>query len=143
MIISGATPIKTYFVLNKKDRSGNIQSRPFQQVLEEMKRQEIEEIKAKQLTNLKNEYAQNRPPSAPKSNGITPGLSENNIKPISVEIPVSAKVNDRVDAASHLVRNSISKSKINNDQPTKPSEDVGKSKKSIQRQSQSRTCQLL
>ena len=60
MIISGTTPIKTYFVLNKKDRSGNIQSRPFQQVLEEMKRQEIEEIKAKQLI-LNNELTLTKP----------------------------------------------------------------------------------
>ena len=39
MPISGNITIATYFILNKKDRAGKTLSRPFQAVLDEMKRQ--------------------------------------------------------------------------------------------------------
>jgi len=57
--------VATYFILNKKDRSGKIQSRPFQAVLEAMKKQETEEAKLKQSSSLKGGNIQNLPPSLP------------------------------------------------------------------------------
>jgi hypothetical protein len=59
--------MNTYFVLNKKDRSGNNQLRPFKVVFQEMKRQEIEEAKKKQWTNFRSENQQH---SLPIENGF-------------------------------------------------------------------------
>ena len=53
MTINGTMTIGTYFILNKRDRSGKGQPRPFQVVLDGMKRQETEEAKLKQSNSLK------------------------------------------------------------------------------------------
>ena len=53
MALNGSMAMNTYFVLNKKDRSGTIQLRPFEIVLKEMRKEEIEEAKLKQRNNLK------------------------------------------------------------------------------------------
>ena len=53
MVINGNQQITTYFVLNKRDRGGKVVLRPFQAVLEEVKRQETERAKMIQSSNLK------------------------------------------------------------------------------------------
>ena len=53
MTINGNVSIATYFILNKKDRTGKVAPRPFHAVLEEMKKQETEKAKMKQSSSLK------------------------------------------------------------------------------------------
>jgi len=122
--------MNTYFVLNKKDRSGYNQLRPFKVVLQEMKRQEIEEAKKKQLTNFRSENQQH---SLPIENGFDH----------STTLTVETKINGRDDNAIQFVRNSLSKPMMNDDQSVKPSEVTTHSTKSLQVQSRSRTCELL
>jgi hypothetical protein len=149
MTINGSTPITTYFVLNKKDRSGKTQSRLFNDVLEEMKRQESEGTKAKQPANLKGEDVQDRPRSEPIEDSFIQLLSKNKSKLItaeSVETSVSAKQNNDKNVALLLIKNSLSERKVSSDQSTKPSERVSKPRDSmqlLQERSRSRTCELL
>ncbi len=149
MTINGSTPITTYFVLNKKDRSGKTQSRLFNDVLEEMKRQESEGTKSKQPTNLKGEDVQDRPRSEPIEDSFIQLLSKNKSKLItaeSVETSVSAKQNNDKNVALLLIKNSLSERKVSSDQSTKPSERVSKPRDSmqlLQERSRSRTCELL
>ena len=149
MAINGFTLTNTYFVLNRKDRLGNIQSRPFQIALEEMKRQENEETKVKQSTTVKNEDVQNRLPSVQEENGsvqLFPKQNSNAIPTKSVEIPIVGKMDNSNNTALHFIRNSLLKNKINNDQSTKPSEvgsEPSDPMKPLHGQSRSRTCELL
>ncbi|CAF4080641.1 unnamed protein product [Adineta steineri] len=69
MAVNTNTSIGTYFVLNKKDRSGKALTRPFQAVLESLKKQDTEDAKKKQTNVLKGGNVQNPPPHAPKENG--------------------------------------------------------------------------
>jgi len=123
--------LNTYFVLNKKDRSGITQSRPFQTVLAEMKRQEIEEAKLKQSANLKRESLQN---SSVKENGFSQLTTTTNSKSIKFdEVSSPVKINNDENVSLHLVQNSLPKPIINNDQTIK----------SLQGRPRSRTCELL
>jgi len=149
MAINGSAPITTYFVLNKKDRSGKIQSRLFHDVLAEMKRQGSESTKAKQPTDLKGEDVQDRPPSEPIENTLIQLLSKNNSRLMtaeSFETSVSVKQNNDKDVALHLIKNSLSERKVRSDPSTKPSERVSKPRDSmqiLQERSRSRTCEIL
>jgi hypothetical protein len=128
--------MNTYFVLNKKDRSGINQSRPFQVVLREMKRQEIHEAKKKQSKSLKGENQQN---PLPIKNGFDHSNMQNTSKPTE---PVKTEQNNRDDNAIEFGRNSLSKPMMNHDQPVRPSDVTTHSIKSFQSQSRSRTCEL-
>jgi len=136
--------MNTYFVLNKKDRLGTIQPRPFQLVLAEMKRQEIEEAKLKQTANLKHENLLN---PTRKENGLNELSTPINSKSTeSEEIPFSVKTNNNENIPLDLVQNSLLKPLVNNDQIIKPLEHINESSqsvKSLQGQSRSRTCELL
>ncbi|CAF4317000.1 unnamed protein product, partial [Adineta steineri] len=59
MAVNTNTSIGTYFVLNKKDRSGKALTRPFQAVLESLKKQDTEDAKKKQTNVLKGGNVQN------------------------------------------------------------------------------------
>lgn len=69
--------IPTFFILNKKDRTGKVQTRPFQVVLDTMKKQETEEAKIKQSSSLKGGGAQNPLPPAPPPMAPAPQPKEN------------------------------------------------------------------
>jgi hypothetical protein len=139
--MDGSPPINTYFVLNKKDRLGIVQSRPFHLVLQEIKRQEIEDAKLKQSANLKD---RNVPNHSPKENGFNHSTSPINSKSIeSVEIPM--KINNDEDLTLDSIQNSLTTSKRNTDRSIKTSEmmsDTRHSTKSLKRRPRSRTCEL-
>jgi hypothetical protein len=140
MTINNSAPMTTYFVLNKKDRSGNIQPRPFQPVFEELKRQETEEAKLRQSNLLKGGNLLN-----PLMQLFTSNTSKS-MPTESVDISVPTKINNDGSIASASARNSAPQNKIINEQATKASEVVSESHqvlKSFQRQTRSRTCQLL
>jgi hypothetical protein len=149
MTINNSAPMTTYFVLNKKDRSGNIQPRPFQPVFEELKRQETEEAKLRQSNLLKGGNLLNLVPLLPKDNPLMQLFTSNTSKSMpteSVDISVPTKINNDGSIASASARNSAPQNKIINEQATKASEVVSESHqvlKSFQRQTRSRTCQLL
>jgi hypothetical protein len=132
--------MNTYFILYKKDRLGAIRSRPYHLVLEEMKRQEIEDTKIKQSTSLKRESIQNLPL---KENGFNRSMI-----PTTESIEISSPVNiDNVeDVSFNFIQNSLSKPKSSNAQQINTSELISDSRhstKSQRKQSRSRTCELL
>ncbi|CAF4524194.1 unnamed protein product, partial [Rotaria sp. Silwood2] len=146
--INGSLPTSTYFVLNKKDRSGNIQIRPFHQVFEEMKRQEAEENRSKQSKISKSVTIDDSLPFTSKSNGFNQSLHSNNSisrSTGSVELTASTRINNN-DVVSHLTENSIPNTRISNNQPLKMYEAASEppeSIKSFQGRLRSRTCELL
>ncbi|CAF3862591.1 unnamed protein product [Rotaria magnacalcarata] len=94
--INGSLPSNTFFVLKKKDRSGNIQIRPFHQAYEQMKRQEIEEAKRTQAMMIKNINKRDPTPYPLKSNGVTLSSVSTNALPRSTgsaELIISTKAN--------------------------------------------------
>lgn len=137
-------PISTFFVLNKKDRSGNVQSRPFHQVYEEIKRQDTEDAKLKQANNLKGGNILNLLPDIPKDNVFMQLFTSNNAK--SVDSPIPPKTDTTEESTLPLVRQSVPNNVVINEVVLKPDEGVSEPHrpvKSHQRQSRSRTCQLL
>jgi hypothetical protein len=97
MTINGTTTITTYFILNKKDRAGKGQQRPFHAVLEEMKRQETLEAKLKQSSSLKGGNMPNLPPIIPttlKENGMIqpPSAPTSILAPAPAPPPAAAPV---------------------------------------------------
>ncbi|CAF0750645.1 unnamed protein product [Adineta ricciae] len=172
MPINGTVSIATYFILNKKDRSGKAISRPFHAVLEAMKKQETEDAKKKQSNTLKGGISQNisipapaPAPVAPKENGMVQALTANplaptpkengideeptlkpNVPAIPIEISAPTKHVAEDDMTVHLIQNSLMKTSMNSDQLIKTSEvisDRQDSTKSLNRQSRSRACILL
>lgn len=138
--------MNAYFVLNKKDRSGTVQSRPFQHVLAEMKRHEIEEAKLRQTANLKHESLLKSTIKENGTNELSTPISSKVTE--TEEIPTLTKTDDsNHNGVLHLVQNVLSKPVINNDhQPIRTSEKISESHpsaKSLQGQSRSRTCELL
>ncbi|CAF3306133.1 unnamed protein product [Rotaria socialis] len=94
--INGSLPSNTFFVLKKKDRSGNIQIRPFHQAYEEMKRQEINEAKQAQSMLIKNINKHDPTSYTLKPNGVNLSSVSTNALSISAgsaEIIVSTKAN--------------------------------------------------
>ncbi|CAF1441756.1 unnamed protein product, partial [Rotaria sordida] len=148
MTKNGSLLMNTYFVLNKKDRSENIQIGPFHHVFEEMKRQEIEETKLKQTTIVKSAKIDDSLPLTSKSNGFLQSLSaSNSISRLagSVELTVSNKINNN-HIISHLAENSITNPRIDNNQSSKMHETTNEPRQSIksfQGRLRSRTCELL
>jgi len=136
--------MNTYFVLYKKDRLGAPRSRPYHLVLEEMKRQEIEDAKLKQSIYVKHESIRNPPL---KENGLNQLITPMNTKSTeSVQTASPVNINNGKDVSLRFTRISPSKPKISNDQPIKTSElisDPSHSMISMQRRSRSRTCELL
>jgi hypothetical protein len=168
--INGSVSIATYFILNKKDRAGKAYVRPFQAVLEEMKRQDTEAAKMKQSSSLKGGNIQNPlppppppvaaappPPPPAKENGVVqppppaPAPVHQNdprlMRTESLEIPVPVKMHRNEDLASNLIQNPLLKTKINERQPMEAPEMMGgeyDSPKSYNTQLQrSRACELL
>ena len=167
MAINGTVPITTYFILNKKDRAGKGQQRPFQAVLEAMKKQETEEAKIKQSANLKGgniTIPSPIPTPAPRENGHPqppPSLQpqppppphvEQHVAPTqSVEIPVPVKTvrNDVVPPT--YAPNPAARPTTNEEQYMRQSDftneqnDPAKSynRQQQQQQQQSKTCELL
>lgn len=139
MMSNGSPPLTTYFILNKRDRSGKLQSRPFQQVLEQLKQQEMEEAKTKQSQFLKNGH--HDIPSSPKENG-----SMSYSKTIESFQQSSLKKSSDSDATSSLGYNSYSKSKISNGHSVKTQDRASESPisgKSLPGHIRSRTCEIL
>ncbi|CAF1609506.1 unnamed protein product, partial [Rotaria sordida] len=133
MTKNGSLLMNTYFVLNKKDRSENIQIGPFHHVFEEMKRQEIEETKLKQTTIVKSAKIDDSLPLTSKSNGFLQSLSaSNSISRLagSVELTVSNKINNN-HIISHLAENSITNPRIDNNQSSKMHETANEPRQSI------------
>jgi hypothetical protein len=154
MTVNGTQTITTYFILNKKDRAGKAQPRPFQAVLEAMRRQETEEAKLKQSSSLKGGTVQNPPPQpaaavappAPKENGFiqVPPQSSVNITPTeTIEIPVPMKIHHE----EHEVIHHVQKPKIIQNQPIKTSDVMSEQQDSARtyngQQSRSKACELL
>lgn len=111
---NGSTIINTYFVLNKKDRFGNSTKRPFHHVLEQLKKQDLEEAKLRQSSRLKNTQEQNSSikengfrhsniPSTSKSNELTSFSSRMDMKNSEYEktqytqISLTKSANETVD----------------------------------------------
>ncbi|CAF3507607.1 unnamed protein product [Rotaria sordida] len=148
MTINGSLPMNTYFVLSKKDRLGNKQIRPFHHVFEEMKQQEIEETKLKQMKTIKSVKINDSLPLTSKSNGIIQSLSSIDSMSRStgsVELTTSTKINSN-DVISHRAENNITNPRINNNQSSKMHETASEPRQSItsfQGRLRSRTCELL
>ncbi len=137
--MNGSRSMNTYFVLNKKDRLGTMQSRLFHLVLAEMKRKEIEKIK--ESATLKHESVEN---SSPIENGFDQLINPDNSK--STEIPLSVQIDNVENGELHFAQKSTLEHKFSTDQSTKTSEVISHPRhsiKSFQRQSHSRTCELL
>jgi hypothetical protein len=158
MPISGNTSIATYFVLNKKDRTGKVFSRPFQIVFDEMKRQDTEDAKKKQQNSLKGVNEQNLPPSASKENGLVevptpaplppppPPAPENPTLTGPAVVSAPVKIVQKEEVTTYLTQSSIIKPTINDEQPMKRSEMINElddPRKSFNQQSRSRACELL
>jgi hypothetical protein len=157
MTINGTVPITTYFILGKKDRAGKGQQRPFQAVLEAMKKQDTEEAKIKQSANLKGGLI--APPApiptpAPTFNGNAhpqlqpqppppPHVEHHPMPTQSVEIPVPVKTvrNDVVPP------NPAARPTTNEDNYMRQSEVMSEhndpTKSHHPQQPQSKTCELL
>jgi hypothetical protein len=153
MTVNGTVPITTYFILGKKDRAGKSQSRPFQAVLEAMKKQETEEAKIKQSTSLKGGLVQNLPPPpapAPVANGFaqpSPQMDPNSMPTESVDMSAAGRMvrNDGMSAnpgqnpamrSSEMLvdQNNLAKSYNQQQYPQQQQQ---------QQQAQSKTCELL
>lgn len=143
----GSTLTNTYFVLNKKDRAGNFHSRPFQLILEQMKRRENDEAKAKQAKSLTGSHVEDSLLS--KDNGSGSRSTSNATKdaaPASMKPTESEKASKEGDPTSSLVYNSLTKSKMSNGQSIKTTEmstEFQIADKPVHRQSRSRACTLL
>lgn len=170
MTINGTQSIATYFILNKKDRTGKGQVRPFHAVLEAMKKQETEEAKLKQSSSLKAGIIQNLPPIPPPQPTVAaipvPVSRENGyVEPVPPPAPVQAPVY-RNDGRSESIgipapvkptryeeppagyaQNSMVKNKYPDENQMRPSEMMSgqyDSPKSHNRQMErSRACELL
>lgn len=153
MTINGTMSITTYFILNKKDRSGKGQTRPFQVVLEGMKRQETEEAKMKQSNSLKGGTGPAvpppplpPPPPEPKENGFVqtppkPVVNHTSVEPVDVPVPPKSI---RIDDTS--ISNYV-QTKLPDEQQIRSSEILNSqqdSTKSYNRQlARSRACILI
>jgi hypothetical protein len=139
--LNGATALATYFVLYKKDRAGQIQSRPFHAVLQDIIRRETEAAQLKQTMNIRATDPQDRSISALKVNGMHPSLSVDESNSIVVhEAPNGS------DRGSQQTQESLSKIKLQQDSTMRSFEGLSQpvdSVKSFQRQSSSKTCELL
>ena len=161
MTINGTMSITTYFILNKKDRTGKGQIRPFHSVLENMKKQETEEAKLKQSSSLKAGAIQNSP-VPPKENGILqpssplapapvpapmPQQEVYRMNPESIEIPVPVKTVRHEDVPSGYAQQSMSKNRIPDEHHMRAPEMMSGSYESSRyydRESQrSRACEIL
>ena len=166
MTINGNLSITTYFVLNKKDRSGKVITRPFQIILEEMKRQDTEKAKMKQSSSLKGATI-----PTPTCTTPTVTINENNsylvpptlIVPVApppsvyeplppsppahvpMEIPVTVKPVTSMEDEEVLRMNGDVGTKIrsSNDQSLKTFEVITDRPTIFTRQSRSKTCALL
>ena len=139
MSSNGSSPISTYFILNKRDRSGNLQTRPFHQVLEQFKGQELEEAKMKQSNFLKNGRHDECP--SPRENG-----SISYSKTIESYQQSNMKKITESDRSSSLGYNSFSKSKVSNGHSTKTNDRSSESQtngKLPNGQMRSRACEIL
>lgn len=166
MTVNGNVTIATYFILNKKDRGGKVIPRPFQAVLDQMKRQDTEDAKIKQSSSLKgtnmpsplppaaappkeNGYVQQPPPEPAPISAPVPIYQQqvNDIRndPISIPVPVKMVRNDEV--SSHYVQNPIIKNRMNEEQSMRPpemmSEQYNSNKSYDGNLQRSRACQLL
>jgi hypothetical protein len=143
----GLTLTNTYFVLNKKDRAGNLQSRPFQIILEQMKRQEKYEAKLKQANSLTGGQTEDSLRS--KDNGSathSTSIQTKDVTAASTKSTGSEKVNNDVDATSNLVYDALTKSKMTNGQSIKKAEMSPEFQivdKSLHGQLRSRACTLI
>ncbi|CAF3149719.1 unnamed protein product [Rotaria socialis] len=72
LAINGGLTVPTYFILNKKDRSGKVIQRPFQSILSQMKREETEEAKLKQTNSLKGGLPRNSNSAKAKDSSVVP-----------------------------------------------------------------------
>lgn len=91
MAINGNLSISTYFVLNKRDRTGKPVQRPFQAVLEEVKRQETEKAKMKQSSNLKRAASTNEPTIEENRSTTTATTTTTTPHPDSLVVPSIVK----------------------------------------------------
>ena len=160
MQINGNVSIATYFILNKRDRTGKGILRPFHAVLEDMKREETEKAKMKQTSSLKgsNEQSQTTAPAPlltinesepmtpapapppPPVPGPTPARE-------SLEIPISMKPTETNGNDSSLDhRSSFAPTRSSNDPPDKTYPMINEQNDPTAifgRQSRSKTCELL
>ncbi len=167
MTINGTMSITTYFILNKKDRTGKGQVRPFQLVLEAMKKKETEEAKVKQSSSLKGGTIPNPAPTMhpvvpPKENGFiefppppaaapapipTQVMVQHAMPAAPMEIPLPVKPIRYEDVSASHIQNSITKNKIPDEHQMRTSEMMSEqydSTKPSNRQLQrSRACELL
>ncbi|CAF3538129.1 unnamed protein product [Rotaria sp. Silwood1] len=150
MTINGAITITTYFVLNKKDRSGKVVQRPFQAVLADMKRQDAEDAKLKQSSTLKGITAKSSNQPIPKENGfiqIPQTQIITNTMPTETnvgETPVITKKNE--DPTAQLMQQTLAKPTFDDDQSLKTAETLSEhnnSSKFFNRPQRSRACELL
>ena len=142
MTINGNQTISTYFILNKRDRSGKAIARPFQTVLDDMKRQETETAKLKQSTSLKGTHVPAAQPalSSVNENDIVPPSSLP--KQVSIDVPMSNKRDSIVDFA----HDSMSKARQSDGPFACPFESMSEQRESTATTNshmRSKTCNLL
>ncbi|CAF3126355.1 unnamed protein product [Rotaria sp. Silwood2] len=150
MTINGAITVTTYFILNKKDRSGKVISRPFQAILADMKRQDAEEAKLKQSSSLKGTTAQNSSQPIPKENGfIQSSQSKNDSNSLPTEsnlVQIPTTINKDEDPTTHFMQRSLAKAKLGDEQSLKTAETISEqnnASKLFSRPQRSRACELL
>ena len=118
MAISDSTTITTYFILNKKDRSGNIISRSFHPIFALMKQKEIEESKLKPASN--EPMRPGEPSLPPKANGLALPPPTNYKRSPSIVPPFAMKI----DRAGSIGSPLVDKSKMPNGSSTKKPEKL-------------------
>ena len=151
MTVNGNLTISTYFILNKRDRSGKVVPRPFQAVLDEMKRQETETAKLKQSSSLKGSNAPDSAAAPPPPPALPP-VKETEIAPppvpkqVSIEMPALNKADSIDDDGVYLARDSVVKARPSNGTYGCPFESMSEQRESTATNNshmRSKTCELL
>ena len=150
MTINGSLSITTYFILNKRDRSGKSMQRPFNTVLEEMKRQDTERAKIKQSSSLKggsepNQAAATAPPMVTITENEAPRLPAPMRESVQMSVPMKTTESDE-NGSSLDHRTSTVQTRVSNDPSVKTFQTINEQNDPtviFGRQSRSKTCDLL
>jgi hypothetical protein len=139
MSIDGLSSVHTYFVLNKRNRSGEFQTRSFQHVLEEMTREDMEEANVKRAHQLE---------SSQYRYSVSISSCHHDKKPAMKPMGTidQFKVTNDKDMRSNSIDRSLKKSTTNDSQSIEImniAKALPTAAKSSSRSIHSKTCQLL
>ena len=141
MTINDTSSIVTYFILNKKDRYGKFQPRPFHPILQEIKRKETEEAKLKQSNSLMDTNILSSRRLTTKENGVVPSSSTKNDSQLISNESVAPSITIADDSTS-LNQNASIKT-LFDDEGTIDIDEQNDSEKVLHRLTRSRTCELV